>query len=53
VGANQDLRPRLDKVSGRVNLAYATVDWGRLRYVNRIYRREELAGVNRAWVSGL
>ncbi len=47
VGAYQELRARLDTVSGRVNGAYATVDWVPLRYVNRAYRRDELAGGKR------
>jgi trehalose 6-phosphate synthase len=48
VPAYQELRARLDSVSGRINGAYATVDWVPLRYVNRSYRRDELAGVYRA-----
>ncbi|MBU1376234.1 MAG: alpha,alpha-trehalose-phosphate synthase (UDP-forming) [Alphaproteobacteria bacterium] len=48
VEAYQDLRARLDAVSGRINGAYATIDWVPLRYVNRSYRRDELAGVYRA-----
>src|SRR5690606_20694256 len=35
------------------NGAYATVDWVPLRYVNRPYRRDELAGVYRAAAIGL
>jgi trehalose 6-phosphate synthase len=53
VEAYQDLRARLDTVSGRINGAYATVDWVPLRYVNRAYRRDELAGVYRAARIGL
>lgn len=53
VEAYQDLRARLDAVSGRINGAYATVDWVPLRYVNRSYRRDELAGVYRAAHVGL
>lgn len=53
VGAYQDLRARLDTVSGRINGAHATVDWVPLRYVNRAYRRDELAGVYRAADIGL
>lgn len=53
VEAYQDLRARLDAVSGRINGAYATIDWVPLRYVNRAYRRDELAGVYRAAHVGL
>ncbi|MBN9320155.1 MAG: trehalose-6-phosphate synthase [Caulobacterales bacterium] len=53
VDAYQDLRARLDTVSGRINGAYATVDWVPLRYVNRAYRRDELAGLYRAADIGL
>ena len=53
VEAYQDLRARLDAVSGRINGAYATLDWVPLRYVNRSYRRDELAGVYRAAHLGL
>jgi trehalose 6-phosphate synthase len=48
VDAYQDLRARLDAVSGRINGDYADLDWTPLRYVSRAYRRDELAGVYRA-----
>jgi trehalose 6-phosphate synthase len=53
VEAYQDLRARLDAVSGRINGAYATMDWVPLRYVNKTYRRDELAGLYRAAHLGL
>ena len=53
VDAYQEIRARLDGVSGRINGAYATVDWVPVRYVNRAYRRDELAGVYRAAHVGL
>ena len=53
VGAYQDIRARLDAVTGRINGAFATVDWVPIRYVNRTYRRDELAGVYRAAAIGL
>lgn len=53
VDAYQDLRARLDTISGRINGAYATMDWVPLRYVNRAYRRDELAGIYRAASLGL
>ncbi len=48
VVAYQDLRIRLDTISGRINGAYADLDWTPLRYVSRPYRRDALAGVYRA-----
>lgn len=53
VEAYQDLRARLDTVSGRINGAFSTMDWVPLRYVNRAYRRDELAGMYRAAAIGL
>ena len=53
VSAYQDIRARLDAVTGRINGAYATADWVPLRYVNRSYRRDELAGMYRAAAVGL
>ncbi len=48
VEAYQDLRGRLDGLIGRINGAYAEMDFTPIRYVNRSYRRDELAGVYRA-----
>jgi trehalose 6-phosphate synthase len=53
VTAYQEIRARLDAVSGRINGAYATVDWVPIRYVNRSYPRDELAGMYRAAAVGL
>jgi trehalose 6-phosphate synthase len=53
VDAYQDLRARLETVSGRINGAHATVEWVPIRYVNRAYRRDELAGLYRAAQVGL
>jgi trehalose 6-phosphate synthase len=53
VPAYQEIRARLDAESGRINGAYATVDWVPIRYVNRPYRRDELAGIYRAASIGL
>lgn len=53
VGAYQEIRAKLDTVSGRINGEFATVDWVPIRYVNRPYRRDELAGVYRAAHIGL
>ncbi|HYE43963.1 MAG TPA: alpha,alpha-trehalose-phosphate synthase (UDP-forming) [Caulobacteraceae bacterium] len=53
VEAYQDIRARLDTLSGRINGAFATIDWVPIRYVNRPYRRDELAGLYRAAHIGL
>lgn len=53
VEAYQDIRGRLDTLSGRINGSFSTVDWVPLRYVNRPYRRDELAGLYRAAHIGL
>jgi len=49
----QRIRSTLDEFSGRINGAYADLDWVPLRYVNRGYPREVLAGVYRAARIGL
>ena len=53
VDAYQDIRARLDGLSGRINGVYADADWTPVRYVNRNYRRDELAGLYRAARVGL
>jgi trehalose 6-phosphate synthase len=53
VEAYQDLRERIDALAGRINGAYADMDSAPIRYVNRGYRRDELAGVYRAARVGL
>lgn len=53
VEAYQDLRGRLDTISGRINGQHATVDWVPVRYVNLPYRRDELSGLYRAAEVGL
>jgi len=53
VDAYQEIRARLDALSGRINGEYADIDWNPVRYVNRNYRRDELAGVYRAAKVGL
>ncbi len=44
----QDLRSDLDSIAGRINRTFAEIDWVPLRYVNKGYRRNELAGLFRA-----
>jgi trehalose 6-phosphate synthase len=53
VDTYQDIRAKLDTLSGRINAAFADTDWSPIRYVNRNYRRDELAGVYRAARVGL
>ena len=53
VEAYQEIRGRLDALSGRINGEYADVDWNPFRYVNKNYRRDELAGVYGAARVGL
>jgi trehalose 6-phosphate synthase len=53
VDTYQDIRTQLDTLSGRINAAFADTDWSPIRYVNRNYRRDELAGVYRAARVGL
>ncbi|WKL56238.1 trehalose-6-phosphate synthase [Asticcacaulis sp. ZE23SCel15] len=53
VSAYQDIRGKLDTLSGHINGEHSTIDWVPLRYVNRSYRRDELAGIYRAAHVGL
>ncbi|HEV7159470.1 MAG TPA: trehalose-6-phosphate synthase [Caulobacteraceae bacterium] len=48
VEAYQELRTRIDGQAGRINGAFADVDWTPIRYVYRNFRRDELAGMYRA-----
>ena len=47
------IRASLDSLTGRVNGAYADLDWVPIRYVNQGYPRDVLAGVYRAAKIGL
>ncbi len=53
VDSYQRIRASLDEISGRINGAHADLDWVPIRYVNRSYSREVLAGVYRAARIGL
>ncbi len=53
VEAYQEIRGRLDALSGRINGEYADIDHNPVRYVNKNYRRDELAGLYRAASVGL
>ena len=47
------IRNSLEQQSGRINGAYADTDWVPIRYVNKGYPREVLAGIYRAARIGL
>jgi trehalose 6-phosphate synthase len=53
VEAYQDLAGRISSVVGRINAAFADMDWAPIQYVNRTYSRVELAGAYRASRVGL
>jgi trehalose 6-phosphate synthase len=53
VEAYQEIRARLDALSGRINGEFADVDWQPFRYVNKNYRRDELVGIYGAASVGL
>ena len=48
VGSYQKIRAALESLAGRINGAYADLDWVPIRYVNQGYPRVDLAGVYRA-----
>ena len=48
VATYEEIRERLDELSGRINGEFAEVDWVPIRYVNQGYGREDLAGFYRA-----
>jgi trehalose 6-phosphate synthase len=49
----QRIRATLDELSGRINGAYADIDWVPIRYVNQGFPRNVLAGIYRAARIGL
>jgi trehalose 6-phosphate synthase len=53
VESYQRIRTSLEGLSGRINGAYADVDWVPIRYVNQGYPRDMLAGIYRAARIGL
>ena len=53
VESYQKIRTVLEGLSGRINGAHADVDWVPIRYVNRGYTRDVLAGIYRAAKIGL
>jgi trehalose 6-phosphate synthase len=44
----QEIRSKLDMLSGRINGAHAEIDWVPIRYVNHGYARHELAALYRS-----
>lgn len=53
VDSYRQIRGTLDSLTGRINGAYSDVDWTPIRYVNRGYARDQLAGIYRAAHIGL
>lgn len=53
VDTYQDIRGRLDALAGRINGEFADMDWQPVRYLNRSFRRDQLAGLYRAARVGL
>jgi len=53
VESYQKIRAGLESMTGRINGAYADLDWTPIRYVNQGYPRDTLAGVYRAAKIGL
>jgi trehalose 6-phosphate synthase len=53
VQSYQEIRSSLDALSGRINGEYADIEWVPIRYVNRGYPRDRLAGIYRASRIGL
>lgn len=53
VESYQEIRATLDSLTGRINGAYADVDWTPIRYVNQGYGRDQLAGIYREAHIGL
>ena len=53
VQSYQEIRASLDSMSGRINGAFADIDWVPIRYVNQGYGRDQLAGIYRAAKIGL
>ncbi|WNO52921.1 alpha,alpha-trehalose-phosphate synthase (UDP-forming) [Stakelama saccharophila] len=53
VESYQKIRSALEGLAGKINGAYADVDWVPIRYVNQGYPRDQLAGIYRAARVGL
>jgi trehalose 6-phosphate synthase len=53
VDSYQEIRARLDVLAGRINGAFGDMAGQQIRYLNRTYRRDQLAGIYRAARVGL
>lgn len=53
VESYKEIRSTLDSLTGRINGAFADVDWTPIRYVNQGYPRDSLAGIYRQAHIGL
>jgi trehalose 6-phosphate synthase len=53
VDTYQEIRSKLEALTGRINGRFATMDWVPIRYVNATHRRDELAGIFRSAAIGL
>ena len=53
VQSYQEIRASLDALTGRINGEYASAEWVPIRYVNKGYPRDMLAGIYRAAKVGL
>jgi trehalose 6-phosphate synthase len=53
VGTYDEIRLRLEKLSGRINGRFATADWSPIRFVNRMHSRNALAGLYRSAAVGM
>jgi trehalose 6-phosphate synthase len=47
------IRAELEKIAGGINGRFAEFDWTPIRYINRSFRQEQLAGLYRASAVGL
>jgi trehalose 6-phosphate synthase len=48
VKSYQEIREKLERMTGKINGRFSDLDWTPLRYVNRNYRRDVLMGLFRA-----
>lgn len=53
VESYQHMRERLDALAGHINGEFSDMDWVPVRYLNKNYRRDQLAGMYRAARIGL
>jgi trehalose 6-phosphate synthase len=53
VGTYDEIRARLEALAGRINGRFAGLDWAPIQFLNRMHRRDELAGSFRAARVGL